>query len=106
MGIFSKLFKKKLEPRLIEVTRDDTGRFTDVKVELVKATTDNKPTTIPSEYAKAVVEKQKAASKSRPSKLEQVKADAERMSELQNKSTESKKAPVKKPSAKKKPKSN
>jgi len=73
MGIFSKIFKKKAEP---------------VKIELIKATTDDKPTTIPSEYAKAVVKKQKAASKSKPSK------DAE------NKKAPAKKAPVKKAPAK------
>ena len=59
-----------------------------VSVKIVKATTDDKPTTIPSEYAKAVVKKQKAASKSKPSK------DAE------NKKPTAKKAPVKKAPAK------
>jgi hypothetical protein len=86
MGIFSKFFKKKPEPRLPGVERDEHGRFIDVKVELIKATTDDKPTTIPSEYAKAVVQKQKAASKTKPL------TDAE-----------NKKAPAKKPSTKKKP---
>ena len=57
-----------------------------VTVNVVKATTDDKPATIPSEYAKTVVAKQKAASKAKPSK------DAE-----------NKKAPAKKPVAKKAP---
>jgi len=74
MGIFSKIFKKK--------------QAETVKITLVKATTDDKPTTIPSEYAKAVVKKQKAASKTKPSK------DAE------NKKPTAKKAPAKKAPAK------
>jgi hypothetical protein len=62
------------------------------KVEFIKATTDDKPATIPSEYAKAVVKKQKAASKTKPSK------DAE------NKKPATKKAPAKKTPAKPTPK--
>ena len=75
MGIFSKIFKKKAEP---------------IKVELVKATTDDKPATIPSEYAKTVVAKQKAASKAKPV--------AKPLKDAENKKT-----PVKKPVAKKAP---
>lgn len=59
-----------------------------VSVKLVKATTDDKPATIPSDYAKAVVAKQKAATKAKPSK------DAE------NKKPATKKAPAKKAPAK------
>ena len=56
-----------------------------VTVNVVKATTDDKPATIPSEYAKTVVAKQKAASKAKPSK------DAE------NKKAPAKKTPAKAP---------
>lgn len=59
-----------------------------VSVKIVKATTDDKPTTIPSDYAKAVVAKQKAATKAKPSK------------DSENKKAPSKKAPVKKAPAK------
>ena len=73
MGIFNKIRKafRKGEPLphehgpAIKFTETSTGKTVHIKV--VKATTDDKPTTIPSEYAKTVVAKQKAASKTKPS---------------------------------------
>lgn len=79
MGFFSKIFGTKKE--------------VPSNIKIVKATTDDKPTTIPSEYAKAVVKKQKAASKSKPSK------DAENKKPAAKKPV-AKKAPAKAPAKK------
>lgn len=68
-----------------------------VSVKIVKATTDDKPATIPSEYAKTVVAKQKAASKAKPSK------DAENKKPAAKKPV-AKKAPAKAPAKKSTPK--
>lgn len=84
MGFFSKIFGTKKAIATEELALGN--------IKIVKATTDDKPTTIPSEYAKAVVKKQVAASKTKPSK------DAE------NKKPVAKKPAAKKPVAKAAPK--
>jgi ribosomal protein L21E len=74
MGIFNKIRKafRKGEALphehgpAVMIANKKTGETVTIKI--VPATTDDKPTTIPSEYAKAVVQKQKAASKTKPSK--------------------------------------
>lgn len=97
MGIFNKIRKafRKGEALphqhgpAVKLAKTKADPAVAVSVKIVKATTDDKPATIPSEYAKAVVKKQKAASKTKPSK------DAE------NKKPATKKAPAKKAPAKK-----
>lgn len=116
MGIFSKIFGKKKAFELpVGVERDKHGRFIDIapatlpEPKQVKVTVNvvKNPGTSATcacgggtcecekrkaAYAKSVAEKQKKATATKPTKLEQVKADAERM---QNKPV-AKKAPAKK----------
>lgn len=95
MGIFNKIrkaFRKggalpHEHGPAVMIANKKTGETVTIKI--VPATTDDKPTTIPSDYAKAVVQKQKAASKTKPTK------DAE------NKKAPVAKKPVPKTTAKK-----
>lgn len=96
MGIFSKIFGTKKAIATEELALNN--------IKIVKATTDDKPTTIPSEYAKAVVKKQKAASKSKPSKDAENKKPAAKKPVVKKAPAKApaKKAPAKKSAPKKK----
>ena len=99
MGIFNKIRKALRKGKALPNEHGPVYAFkkeaetvmpANTVVMLTKATTDDKPTTIPSEYAKAVVKKQTAASKAKPVA----------------KKAPAKKAPAKKAPANKKPKTN